>query len=144
RLERALQQSRDLSNQVWAIFILVLIVIMLSVMLGVINTLVNNLLAKRKEFAVLRVIYMDRKDIIQVIMSQVITYIAYGTLLGIIIGYMFTYLIGLVDPGALTFNFSLVITLVITIFLIAYITLMPIANRLAKINISRELMQDNK
>lgn len=143
-LEKSIQQSKQMSSQRWIIFIVVLVVILLSVMFGVINTLINNIHAKRKEFAVMRVVYLKPKNIIQVIMTQVTTYIALGVLLGIILGFIFTYLISLVDPGILSFNYSIIAIMSFAIFVIAYIVLVPVANRLGKLPVSAELMQDHK
>lgn len=143
-LEKSLQQSKQMSSQRWVIFIIVLVVILLSVMFGVINTLINNIHAKRKEFAVMRVVYLKPKNIIQVIMTQVTTYIALGVAVGIVLGFIFTYLISLVDPGILSFNYTIIAIMAIAIFVIAYIVLVPVANRLGKLNISTELMQDHK
>lgn len=144
-LEQSLQQSKEMAMQRWVIFIVVLVVILLSVMFGVINTLINNINSKRKEFAVLRVIFMNRKNIIQVIMTQITTYILFGVLLGLSLGLIFTYLLGQFDSGvALSFNWALILIMSLTTFIIAYIVLMPFAGRIGKLVISEELMQDNK
>ena len=143
-LAESLAQSKEMMAQRWIIFIVVLVVILLSVMFGVVNTLINNMNAKRKEFAVLRVVYLKPKNIIQVMMTQVTTYIALGVLLGTGLGVIFTYLVSLVDPVRLSFNYTLIAIIAVVVFILAYIVLVPFANRLGKLNISRELMQDNK
>lgn len=144
-LEQSLEQSKEMAMQRWIIFIVVLVVILLSVMFGVINTLVNNINSKRKEFAVLRVIFMNRKNIIQVIMTQITAYIMFGILSGLSLGLIFTYLLGMFDPeGVLSFNWTLIMIMSVITFIIAYIILVPFANRIGRLNISEELMQDNK
>lgn len=143
-LERSLQQSKEMGVQIWTIFILVLVVILINIMFGVMNTFIHNLNSKRKEFAVLRAIYMGRKDIIHVIMTQVTTYITFGILLGVSLGMIFTYFISLVDPGILSFNFPLITMMSMIIFILAYIVLIPFASRLGQLNISEELMQGNR
>lgn len=77
-------------------------------------------------------------------MTQVTTYIVLGVLLGIVLGVIFTYLVSLVDPVILSFNYVLIAIIAVVVFILAYIVLVPFANRLGKLNISRELMQDNK
>lgn len=144
-LEQSLQQSKEMAMQRWVIFIVVLVVILVSVMFGVVNTLINNINSKRKEFAVLRVIYMNGKNIIQAIMTQITAYILFGILLGISLGLIFTYLLGQFDSGvALSFNWTLILIMSLTTFIIAYIVLIPFADRIGNLRISEELMQDNK
>lgn len=144
-LEQSLQRSKEMAMQRWVIFIVVLVVILLSVMFGVVNTLINNINSKRKDFAVLRVIYMNSKNVIQVIVTQITVYILFGILLGLSLGLIFTYLLGQFDPGiALSFNWALIFIMSVTTFIIAYLVLIPFANRIGNLSISSELMKDNK
>lgn len=112
-------------------------------MFGVINTLINNMNSKRKEFAILRAIHMKPKNIIQVIMTQVTTYIFLGILIGIALGIVFTYLISLVDVIALSFNFTLIGLMSMIVFGLAYLVLIPFANHLGKLRITEEITQNH-
>lgn len=144
-LEQSLQQSKEMFSQRWIIFVIVLVVILLSVMFGVVNTLINNMNSKRKEFAVLRAIYMKPKNIVQVVMTQVTTYIFLGVFFGTLLGLLFTYLISLIDQDILlSFNFTLIGFMSVVVFAIAYVVLVPFANHLGKLTISEELMQEHR
>lgn len=142
-LTQSLAQSKEMASQRWSIFIIVLIVILLSVMFGVINTLINNINSKRKEFAVLRAIYMKPKNIVQVIMTQVTTYIFLGIFIGVGLGIAFTYLISLIDTTPLSFNFILIGLMAMVVFGLAYLVLVPFANHLGKLRIADEIMQNH-
>ena len=142
--EQSLAQSKEMFTQRWSIFIVVLIVILFSVMLGVMNTLVNNVHSKRKEFAVLRAIHLDKKGIIQVILTQVTTYILIGIVLGISLGMLLTYVVGLVDSVPIYFDYLLIAAMSGAVFVIAYIIFVPFANKIGKLPIFTELTQDNK
>lgn len=142
-LTQSLKQSEEMSAQRWGIFIVVLVVILLSVLFGVINTLINNINSKRKEFAILRVIHMKPKEIIQVIMTQVTTYISLGIVIGILLGMVFTYLISLVDDIKVYFNFTLIASLSLIVFCIAYLILVPFANHLGKSRIAAEITRNH-
>jgi ABC-type antimicrobial peptide transport system permease subunit len=142
--EQSLEQSEQMFVQRWSIFIVVLVVILFSVMLGVVNTLINNIHSRRKEYAVLRAISLSRKGIIQVVMTQVITYLLIGLLFGSTTGILLTYVISLVDPGTIQFDFQLVSFLVGAMVVISLVIFIPFANKIGKLTISEELMQDNK
>lgn len=142
--EQSVKKAKQMFYQRWSIFIVVVIVMVFSVMLGVFNTLINNINSKRKEFAVLRTICIDKRGIIRVIMTQVILYILIGLILGTFAGILLTYAISLIDHGKVYIDFIFVNTIVGVMLGMAFIIFVPFANRIGKRKVSIELNQDNK
>lgn len=143
--EQSLEQSKQMFAQRWSIFIVVLAVILFSVMLGVVNTLINNIHSRRKEYAVLRAISLSQKGIIQVVMTQVTTYLLIGLLFGSSLGIVLTYVISLVDSGSMIqFNFQLIAIIIGVMVAILLLIFIPFANKIGELTISEELTQDNK
>lgn len=143
--EQSLKKSTQMFYQRWSIFIVVIIVILLSVMLGVFNTLVNNIHSKRKEFAILRTLSVDKKGIIHVIITQVVLYIIIGVILGIVTGALATLIISFIDSGTkIQFDFTLMSIISLILIGMALIIFIPYAKKMGGLNISAELTQDNK
>lgn len=137
--DQSLEKSKQMFYQRWAIFIVVMIVILLSVMLGVFNTLINNIQAKRKEFAIMRTLSMDAKGVTQVILTQVMLYNLIGLSLGIVLGGLLTYILSLIDPGPVFFNFTFIGVIVAVMLGMALVIFVPFAKKIAKRAISSEL-----
>ncbi|MNW46476.1 FtsX-like permease family protein [compost metagenome] len=142
--EQALIRSKSMFDQRWSIFIVVLIIVFISVAMGVYNTLISNIQSKRKEYALLRTFSVTRGGLVQVIMTQVILFITLGILLGVIVGYMFTFIIGLNDIGNIYMDINLVSFISFVIMVIAIIIFIPITYRLSKSPITTELTQESK
>ncbi|WP_445668995.1 FtsX-like permease family protein [Niallia sp. FSL K6-0212] len=111
---------------------------------GVFSTLGNNIYSKRKEFAILRTISIDRKGIKKVILTQINLYLLIGLLLGIVAGLIFTSVILLIDSGQISIYYSLIIGIGVTMFLVGNSIFIPIATKLSRKKISLELTEDNK
>ncbi|MBY6277912.1 FtsX-like permease family protein [Symbiobacterium thermophilum] len=140
----SLKKSKQMFYQRWSIFIVVIIVMLLSVMLGVFNTLINNIHSKRKEFAILRVLSIDKKGVVRVILTQVILYILIGVTLGIFIGVLLTYVTKIIDGGRVYINFTFMAVIAAIMFGTALVIFIPFANKLGKRKLTLELTQDNK
>ncbi len=141
---QSLKQSNLMFQQRWSIFIVVIVVILFSVTLGVCNTLINNIQSKRKEFAILRVITVKKKGIVQIILTQVNLYVLIGIVLGAVIGALLTYMVSIIDRTPLFFDFKLIVTVIAGMFGIVLIIFIPFANRIGKRDIVEELNRDNK
>lgn len=142
--EQSLEKSKEMFYQRWAIFIAFIIVMLLSVMVGVFNTLINNIHSKRKEFAVLRTISVDRKGIVKIILTQVILYILIGLILGIVSGVLLTYVLVLIDPAIVFFDFTFILIISLIMIIMAFLIFIPFAYKLGGKKIILELTQDNK
>ncbi|MDL0437535.1 MULTISPECIES: ABC transporter permease [unclassified Niallia] len=142
--QQSVEKANELFLQRWSVFIVVMVVILVCVMLGVVTTLGNNIYSKRKEFAILRTISVDRKGIKKVILTQVNLYIIIGLLLGIIAGLLFTAVILLIDSGQISIYYSLIIGITAALLLVGNSVFLPIASKIGKKKISLELTEDNK
>lgn len=142
--DQSMEMSKQMFYQRWSIFIIVIIVMLLSVILGVFNTLINNIHSKRKEFAILRAMSVDKKGIIQVILTQVVLYILIGLILGVVAGMLLTYVLSLMDTGTVYFDFTFISIIAAVMLGIAFLIFTPFASSIGLRNISTELTQDNK
>ncbi len=141
-LEHSLNESKKIASQRWVIFITVLIVILISVLFGVINTFINYINSKRKELAILRTIYLTRGNMLNYIFSQITVYLVTGVTLGIIIGVLFTAFINMVDVGLPSFNISVITAIVLILFIVTYVVIMIVSQRISKLNLSEEINKD--
>lgn len=142
--QQSVEKANKMFLQRWSIFIGVMVVILICVMLGVFSTLGNNIYSKRKEFAILRTISIDRKGIKKVILTQINLYLVIGLVLGIVAGLIFTTVILLIDSGQISIYYSLIIGIGVTMFLVGNSIFIPIATKLSRKKISLELTEDNK
>jgi putative ABC transport system permease protein len=117
-------------------------VILISVLFGVINTFINYINSKRKELAILRTIYLTRGNMLNYIFSQITVYLVTGVTLGIIIGVLFTAFINMVDVGLPSFNISVITAIVLILFIVTYVVIMIVSQRISKLNLSEEINKD--
>ncbi|TCZ78271.1 FtsX-like permease family protein [Paenibacillus albiflavus] len=143
-LEKSLEESQQLFYQRWSIFIALVIVILLSVMFGVFNTLMNNINSKRKEFAILRTLLVTKKGIMQFILTQIMLYILIGCVSGVTIGLLLSYSLNLLEATQVFIDWRFVGIIMIVLFSMAIIVFVPTGMRIGKMNISSELVLDNK
>ncbi|MNX31849.1 outer membrane-specific lipoprotein transporter subunit LolC [compost metagenome] len=141
-LEDALQESKQMFQQRWFLFIAVMVIVLLSVILGVINSLINNIHTRRKEFAILRAISLNKRGLIKVILTQVYLYLISGLVLGIITGLLLTSIVSLID--GIRFDFRSIVVVSGLTLAIALLVFIPFAAHIGNRKIIGELAQDNK
>ncbi|MNI70113.1 FtsX-like permease family protein [compost metagenome] len=129
-------------QQRWFLFIAVMVIVLLSVILGVINSLINNIHTRRKEFAILRAISLNKQGLIKVILTQVYLYLISGLILGITTGLLLTYIVGLID--GVRYDFQSIFLVSGLIMAIALLVFIPFATHIGNRKIIGELAQDNK
>jgi len=142
--DKAVERSNSMLLQRWSIFIIFLIIIFISVLMGVCNSLLNNIYSKRKEYAVLRTLSVTKKGLLMVIMTQVNLYVFVGVVLGVINGLIITFVFGLIDGSGLNWNIKIIFSVVLLLFLIAFVVFIPVARQISKLSLTLELTQDNK
>ena len=142
--EQSLVQSKEMSKQRIAIFLIVLIIILICVMIGVINTLINNVNAKRREISILRVISMTKNEIIQFIITQVLIYVVIGIVIGTVVGVVLSWIISLIDSGQLIFNFTVYGFVVGGMLILTLVVFIPYGVKIGNLPILKELTKDNK
>src|SRR5690606_15329245 len=122
----SLEEASTMFLQRWAIFIFVLVVLVISVMAGVFNTLLNNVMAKRKEYAVLRTIGVRPGGIMKIVVTQISFYLVAGIVFGLACGLVFSLIISLIDPGTLAIHLPLILGLAGAMWLIGLLLFVPI------------------
>ena len=140
----SLEEASTMFLQRWAIFILVLIVLVISVMAGVFNTLLNNVMAKRKEYAVLRTIGVRPGGIMKIVVTQISFYLVAGIVFGLACGLVFSLIISLIDPGTLAIHLPLILVLAGAMWLVGLLLFIPVGWKLGNKKISMEIVSDNK
>jgi len=140
----SLEEASTMFLQRWAIFIFVLVVLVISVMAGVFNTLLNNVMAKRKEYAVLRTIGVRPGGIMKIVVTQISFYLVAGIVFGLACGLVFSLIISLIDPGTLAIHLPLILGLAGAMWLIGLLLFVPIGWKLGNKKISTEIVNDNK
>ncbi|TWT07714.1 FtsX-like permease family protein [Planococcus sp. CPCC 101016] len=140
----SLDEFSSMFLQRWAIFILVLIVLVVSVIAGVFNTLLNNIMAKRKEFAVLRSLGVKPSGIMKIVVTQISFYLLTGIFLGMLYGLIFTLIILLIDPGRFAIDFALIVYVAAVMWIMGLLIFVPVGWKLGNKKISMEMVNDNK
>ncbi|ANA78985.1 ABC transporter permease [Paenibacillus glucanolyticus] len=140
---QALENSSSMYTRVWSFFLSAIIVIMLSVTIGVFNSLMNNIHSKRKEFAVLRAISVDKKGLVRIILTQVLLYLCIGMAVGIMLGIILLYAFRLIDPSPIHIHVRFVTTIVGIMLFLALIVFIPYASSLGNKKVASELNQSH-
>ena len=129
--------------QRWLIFIIVLVVILVSLVVGIINMLINNILSKRKEYAILRTLKLNKKELVKLILTQIIIYIFIGTLLGVVLG---TIVCNIIREGfdVIYVGYKVMLIIVGLLFFISFAISVPFGINLANKKIAEEIALDCK
>ena len=140
-LQQALKEIDQGILQRWSVFLIALFIIIVSVVLGVFNSLIDSINSKRKEYAILRTLSIDKNGLVKVIMTQVLVFILIGGIMGLILGNMFYLIIALMESNTyFEFNIFMNIFVLLTMILLAIIIFVPFSISLAKRKISLELI----
>ncbi|WP_456364883.1 ABC transporter permease (plasmid) [Priestia aryabhattai] len=142
--EQSVKQATSMFYQRWGIFIVVIATLVVCTMVGVFNSLANNIYSKRKEYAVLRTMGVKPKEIRNIVLSQVTTYIIIGLIIGIVLGIILTYILLLVDPGKLIIDYKVLTAVIVTMITCSTILFTYLGNKIGNQNISLEITNDNK
>lgn len=140
-LAQSLAESEQILYQRWAFFIIVLGIIFCGLFLGIFNALMNNLLTKRKEYAILRTLELDKKGLIKVILTQAMVFIFIGVILGCILGMSITIILSFMEHGYLNFHveYQLISIIISFLVLLSILIFTPLAINLANKKISEEI-----
>jgi putative ABC transport system permease protein len=139
---QALENSSNMYTRVWSFFLSAIIVIMLSVTIGVFNSLINNIYSKRKEYAVLRAISVDKKGLVGIILTQVLLYLCIGMFVGVTLGIILLYAFRLIDPTPIHIHAAFVTSIMGIMLALAFTVFLPYARSLANKKIVSELNQN--
>jgi len=105
--ENELKTSERMFYQRWMAFISAMAVIVTSVVAGVFHMLVHHVHARRKEYAILRAISVDRTGIAKMVATQAVVYLLIGIVQGVFMGVILSACLSLIDSGKVAFDFVL-------------------------------------
>lgn len=126
----------------WKLFIIIVITIIVMLIIGSMNMLINNILSRRSEYGTLRLFKISRKDFIQIILTQVLTYNMVGLVYGGVLGVVFSNMLSLSESGHLSqVNLKLAGVTLMIILLISLLVFIPLGYCLSKKNISEEIYE---
>lgn len=143
-LDEALYNSSKEINDRWEIFNIAIVLILLTTILGIVNAIKDNMNASRKEYAILRSMQFTRKDLIKMLIIQMIIFISIGVIVGLGLGSIGSVLMTSVDSG---FNVImprmnlLIISAITTLFVIGTY-LIPYIIKFSRIELNRELSRE--
>ena len=138
-----LDENRQYLFQRWAILIISMGAILFIVVLGAINSLMNDINNRRSEYALLRVLELKPKSVIQVIVTQVLTYITSGLIIGVISGQIISIIIMSSDKiFSLGFNGKTILIFSVLIYILVFSIIFPFAINLSRKNIVQELKNE--
>ncbi|MFX0550126.1 FtsX-like permease family protein [Hathewaya histolytica] len=129
--------------QRWVLFIVVLVIILSSLILGIINMFINNILSKRKEYAILRTLKLDKKELVKLILTQIVIYLLTGTLLGCGLGIIVSNIIR-DELNGFYLGYKVMLIMVSLLFIITLGIAIPFGIKLANRKIAQEIRIDDK
>ncbi|WP_162010680.1 FtsX-like permease family protein [Ruminiclostridium cellulolyticum] len=139
-LNEALSDSRQQFYQNYAFFIIVIAIILVTLFLGLFNSLINNIMSKRKEFAILRTLELNKIGLVKAVMVQVIIYNLLGIILGYILGLAVSNIVLVMDnQSKIVLDNKLILAIGSLLVLISILIFVPFSIKLANKKISQEI-----
>lgn len=103
----------------------------------------NDINNRRSEYALLRVLELKPKKVVQVIITQVLTYITLGLIIGIISGQIISIIIMSSDKiFSLGFNWKVILVFSTLIYILVFSIITPFAMKISRKNIIKELKSE--
>ncbi|MFF2480052.1 FtsX-like permease family protein [Paenibacillus sp. NPDC058071] len=140
--DQAMKRSEQMFYQRWYFFVAALVVVLVSVIVGVFTMLVNHVYSKRKEYAILRAIAVDRAGIRKIIVTQAVLYVLIGIIQGIAIGMLLTYILSLIDSSGLVFDYKLISIMGTALTIAAVLVFSFVGHQLGNRRVTLELRQE--
>lgn len=114
-----------------------------TLILGIINMLINNILSKRKEYAILRTLKLDKKELVKLILTQIVIYLLTGTLLGCGLVIIVSNIIR-DELNGFYLGYKVMLIMVSLLFIITLGIAIPFGVKLANRKIAQEIRIDDK
>ena len=105
----ALQQSEEMFEQRWGLFVGVFVLLLVATIVGIIQTLLHIIYTNRSQYTIQRLLGLTPNGLVKLLCLQVLTFVLYGILVGIIVGGLLTKLLAVIDPvGPVLFDYAIV------------------------------------
>ncbi|TCT17144.1 putative ABC transport system permease protein [Natranaerovirga pectinivora] len=139
-LEEALETSNDMLNQRWKLLTISITAILIGLIIGSQNMMINNILNKRIEYAILRTLKVNRGKLINIILTQVLTFNFIGVVLGGIIGIIISNILTICEGRYFSsIDFTVLWYVILMLVFSNLLIFIPFGSRLAKGSIATEL-----
>ena len=106
--QSAIEQANMMFYQRWSLFVGIVGVLLAATTVGIIQTLMHLVYTNRAQYTIQRLIGLTPNGLIKYLCMQVLTFVLYGLVTGLIIGTMLTRLVLLIDKeaGQIAFDFA--------------------------------------
>lgn len=95
-----LAQSNVMFFQRWSLFVGVFVILIAATGLGVLQTLLHTIYTKRSDYAIQRLIGLSPNGLMKLILTQVLSFVLYGLIVGTFLGFVLTRMLGFIDDGS--------------------------------------------
>lgn len=102
----AMEEANMMFYQRWSLFIGVFIVLLVATAIGIIQTLLHLIYTNREQYIIQRLLGLTPKGLIKLLCMQVLSFVLYGLVAGLVVGGVLTRLVALIDKeGQVVFDF---------------------------------------
>lgn len=98
--ETFIEQNDEMIFQRWSLFVGVFVILIVATCLGVLQTLLHSIYSKRSDYAIQRLIGLSPSGLIKLILTQVLSFVLYGLVVGTILGLALTRMLSFIDEEA--------------------------------------------
>ncbi|MEK4699435.1 FtsX-like permease family protein [Solibacillus sp. FSL R7-0668] len=102
----AIEQANTMFYQRWSLFVGVFIVLLVATTIGIIQTLMHLVYTNRSQYTIQRLLGLSPNGLVKYLCMQVLSFVLYGLMTGLLIGALLTRLVSLIDKEAGQFAFD--------------------------------------
>ncbi|AWE07324.1 hypothetical protein DCE79_08015 [Lysinibacillus sp. 2017] len=105
--QEAIEQSNTMFYQRWSLFVGVFCVLLVTTTIGIIQTLMHLIYTNRAQYTIQRLLGLSPNGLVKYLCMQVLCFVLYGLVTGLLIGALLTRLVALIDKGGqIAFDFG--------------------------------------
>ena len=103
----AIEQANTMFYQRWSLFVGVFFVLLAATTIGIIQTLMHLVYTNRSQYTIQRLLGLSPNGLVKYLCMQVLSFVLYGVVTGLLIGALLTRLVALIDKGSqIAFDFG--------------------------------------
>lgn len=103
----AIEQANTMFYQRWSLFVGVFYVLLAATTIGIIQTLMHLIYTNRSQYTIQRLLGLSPNGLVKYLCMQVLSFVLYGVVTGLLIGVLLTRLVALIDKGGqVAFDFA--------------------------------------
>lgn len=105
----AIQQSMEMFEQRWGLFIGIFTLLLMATAVGIMQALLYMMYTNRSQYTIQRLLGLTPNGLVKLLCLQVLSFVLYGILVGLIVGGLLTKLLAVIDPLAtVLFDYTVV------------------------------------